>query len=165
MCTKHKAITELEKNIFLWKQTKNIVYSLNILFRFLVHKMQESVLFSRNKKKIYKIVCRVAVTFFALVALGSHNKYRQARSKERNLFKTKSRQLDEEALIEIERHRSIQDTRKFYKRLNDVKRPFEAQVAMCRAKCAFTQSPTSHFLHIVLHTDQHSGALLFRNNH
>jgi hypothetical protein len=48
-------------------------------------------------------------------------------------------QLDEEALIEIERHRSIQDSRTFYKRLNrlnDVRRPFdfEPQVAMCRAK-------------------------------
>jgi hypothetical protein len=43
-------------------------------------------------------------------------------------------QLDEEALIEIERHRSIQDSRKCYKRLNDVKRPFEPQVALCRAK-------------------------------
>jgi hypothetical protein len=60
--------------------------------------------------------------------------YRQARLKERNLFKEKSRQLDEEAFIEIERHRSIQDSLKYYKRLNDVKRPFEAQVAMCRAK-------------------------------
>jgi hypothetical protein len=39
-----------------------------------------------------------------------------------------------EALIEIERHRSIQDSRKFYKRLNNVRRPFEPQVAMCRAK-------------------------------
>jgi hypothetical protein len=28
--------------------------------------------------------------------------------------------LDEEPLIEIERHRSIQDSRKFYKRLHDV---------------------------------------------
>jgi hypothetical protein len=46
----------------------------------------------------------------------------------------KVRQLDEEALIEIERHRSIQDSRKFYKHLNDVRRPFEPQVAMCRAK-------------------------------
>jgi hypothetical protein len=46
----------------------------------------------------------------------------------------KARQLDEEASIEIERHRSIQDSRKFYKRLNDVTRPFEPQVAMCRAK-------------------------------
>jgi hypothetical protein len=45
----------------------------------------------------------------------------------RNLFKEKSEQFDEEALIEIERHRSIQP-------LNDVKSPFEAQVAMCRAK-------------------------------
>jgi hypothetical protein len=43
-------------------------------------------------------------------------------------------QLDEEALIEIERHRSIQDSRKFYKCLNDVRRPFEPQVAMCQAK-------------------------------
>jgi hypothetical protein len=46
----------------------------------------------------------------------------------------KARQLDEEALIEIERHRSTQDSRKFYKRLNDVRRPFEPQMAMCRAK-------------------------------
>jgi hypothetical protein len=53
---------------------------------------------------------------------AAKDKYRQARSKERNLFKEKSRQLDEEALIVIERHRSIQDSRKFYKRLNDVKR-------------------------------------------
>jgi hypothetical protein len=30
-----------------------------------------------------------------------------------------ARQLNEEALVEIERHRSIQDSRKFYKRLND----------------------------------------------
>jgi hypothetical protein len=29
---------------------------------------------------------------------------------------------------------SIQDSRKFYKRLNDVRRPVELQVAMCRAK-------------------------------
>jgi hypothetical protein len=46
----------------------------------------------------------------------------------------KARQLDEEALIDIERHRSIQDSRKFYKRLSDVRRPFDPQVAMCRAK-------------------------------
>jgi hypothetical protein len=50
------------------------------------------------------------------------DKYRQVRSIERNLLKEKSRQLDEVALIEIGRHRS-----KFYKRLNDVKRPFDAQ--------------------------------------
>jgi hypothetical protein len=53
------------------------------------------------------------------------------------LFRKKARQLDAEASIEIERHRSIQDSRKFYKRLNDVRRlvgPFEPQVAICRAK-------------------------------
>jgi hypothetical protein len=50
------------------------------------------------------------------------------------LFRKKARQLDEEILIEIERHRSIQDSRKSYKRLNEVRRPFEPQVAMCRAK-------------------------------
>jgi hypothetical protein len=33
----------------------------------------------------------------------------------------KARQRDEEASIEIEQHRSIHDTRKFYKRLNDVR--------------------------------------------
>jgi hypothetical protein len=50
------------------------------------------------------------------------------------LFRKEARQLDEAALIEIERDWSIQDSRKFCKRLNDVRRPFEPQVAMCRAK-------------------------------
>jgi hypothetical protein len=49
------------------------------------------------------------------------------------LFRKKAR-LYNEALIEIERHRSIQESRKFYKRLNDVRQPFEPQVAMCLAK-------------------------------
>jgi hypothetical protein len=55
------------------------------------------------------------------------NANKLARTKERRLFKKKGRQLDEEALIEIERHRSIQDSRKYYKRLNDVRRPFEPE--------------------------------------
>jgi hypothetical protein len=50
--------------------------------------------------------------------------YKLSRTKERRLFRKK----------EIERHRSIQDSCKFYNRLNDVRRPFESQVAMCRAK-------------------------------
>jgi hypothetical protein len=54
---------------------------------------------------------------------------------EREAFvQEKGKADDEEASIEIERHCSIQDSRKFYKRLNDVRRPFEPQVAMCRAK-------------------------------
>jgi hypothetical protein len=50
------------------------------------------------------------------------------------LFRNKARQLDKEALIEIERHWSTLDSRKFYKRLNDVRRPFKPQVDLCRAK-------------------------------
>jgi hypothetical protein len=65
---------------------------------------------------------------------GAKNAYKLARTKERRLFSIKARQLDEEASIEIERHWSIQNSRKFYKRLNDVGRPFKLQVAMCRAK-------------------------------
>jgi hypothetical protein len=61
-------------------------------------------------------------------------KYKLTRTKERRLFRKKARQLDEEALIEIERHRSIQDSRKFYKRPNDVRRLIEPQVAMSWAK-------------------------------
>jgi hypothetical protein len=53
-----------------------------------------------------------------------------ARTKERLFFRKKTRQLDEKA----ERHRSIQNSRTFYKRLNDVRRPSELQMAMCRAK-------------------------------
>jgi hypothetical protein len=68
------------------------------------------------------------------------NAYKLARTKERRLFRKKARQLDEKdeepkrKKIEIERHRSIQDSRKFYKHLNDVRRSFEPQVAMCQAK-------------------------------
>jgi hypothetical protein len=65
---------------------------------------------------------------------GAKNAYKLVRIKERRSFIKMTRQLDEEALIEIERHRSIQDSRKFYNRLNDVRRPFEPQVVMCRAK-------------------------------
>jgi hypothetical protein len=44
---------------------------------------------------------------------GAKNAYKLAQTKERRLFRKKARQLDEEALFEIERHRSIQDSRKF----------------------------------------------------
>jgi hypothetical protein len=57
------------------------------------------------------------------------NAYKLALTKGRHLFRKKARQLAEEALIEIERHRSIQDSRKFSKRLNDIRRPFEPQEA------------------------------------
>jgi hypothetical protein len=50
---------------------------------------------------------------------GTKNADKPARIRERRLFRKKARQLDEDALIEIEQHRSIQDSRKFYKRLND----------------------------------------------
>jgi hypothetical protein len=65
---------------------------------------------------------------------GAKNTYKLAQTKERSFFRKKARQLDEKALIEIEGHRSIQDSRKFYKRLNDVRRSFEPQVGMCRPK-------------------------------
>jgi hypothetical protein len=65
---------------------------------------------------------------------GAKNACKLARKKERRLFRKKARQLDEEAFNEIERHWSIQDSRKFYKRLNDVRRPFKPQVATCGAK-------------------------------
>jgi hypothetical protein len=65
---------------------------------------------------------------------GTKTSYKLARTRESRLFRKKARQLDDEASIEIERHRSIQDSRKFYKRHNDVRQPFEPQMAMCRAK-------------------------------
>jgi hypothetical protein len=65
---------------------------------------------------------------------GVKNAYKLAGTKERRLFRKKARELDEEVSIEIERHWSIQDSRKFYKRLNDVRQPFEPQVTLCRVK-------------------------------
>jgi hypothetical protein len=64
---------------------------------------------------------------------GAKNAYKLARTKWRRLIRKKASQLDEEASIEIERHRRMQDSRKFY--MNDDRRPpFEPQVAMCRAE-------------------------------
>jgi hypothetical protein len=51
----------------------------------------------------------------------------------RRLFRKKA-QLEEKASIEIELHWSIQDSRKFYKHLNDVRKPIEPQVTLYRAK-------------------------------
>jgi hypothetical protein len=50
---------------------------------------------------------------------GVKKAYKKARTKKKRLFRKKTKQFDEEALIEIVRHRSIQDFRKFYKRLNN----------------------------------------------
>jgi hypothetical protein len=62
------------------------------------------------------------------------NAYKLACTRVSCLFRKEARQLDEKASIEIKLHRSIQDSLEFYKRLNDVRRPFEPQVDMCRAK-------------------------------
>jgi hypothetical protein len=48
------------------------------------------------------------------------------------LRRKKKGQLDDQTLIEIERHHSVQDSCK-YKRLNDTKKPIEPAVAMCQA--------------------------------
>jgi hypothetical protein len=62
---------------------------------------------------------------------AAKNANKLARTKERQLFRKKQkRQVDEET----ERHRRIQDSCKFYKRKNEVIRPFKPQVVMCRAK-------------------------------
>jgi hypothetical protein len=55
-------------------------------------------------------------------AIEHRIKYKQARSKVkclRYLFRKKSNHLDEEALIEFERQRNIQNMCKFNKRLDD----------------------------------------------
>jgi DnaJ-domain-containing protein 1 len=64
--------------------------------------------------------------------LTAMNEYRQARRKEKHLFRKKKRQLKDQALIEIERNYSVQDSRKFCKRLNDTRMPFEPAVTMCQ---------------------------------
>jgi hypothetical protein len=58
---------------------------------------------------------------------------KKARRREKRLFRKEKEQLDGEAIIEIDRHHSVQDSCKFYKHLNDTKNPFEPAVAICRA--------------------------------
>jgi DnaJ-domain-containing protein 1 len=59
--------------------------------------------------------------------LTAMNEYKQTRRREKHMFRKKKRQLD------YQQHRSVQDSQKFYKRLNDTRKPFELAVAMCRA--------------------------------
>jgi hypothetical protein len=47
-----------------------------------------------------------------------------------NMFWKKKGQLDDQVLNEIEWHHSVQDSRKFYKRVNDTRKPFEPAIAM-----------------------------------
>jgi hypothetical protein len=51
--------------------------------------------------------------------LTARNEYRQALKRENHLFRKKKGLPDDQALIEIERHHTVQDSRKFYKLLND----------------------------------------------
>jgi hypothetical protein len=51
--------------------------------------------------------------------LTAMNEYRQARRREKHIFKKKKGQLDDQTLFKIEGHHSVQDSCKFYKRLND----------------------------------------------
>jgi hypothetical protein len=63
--------------------------------------------------------------------LTAMDEYKQTRRREKHLFRKKKGQLDDQGLKGIERRHSVQDSRKFYKRLNDAKKPFEPAVAMC----------------------------------
>jgi hypothetical protein len=51
--------------------------------------------------------CTARERAIQIKTIGVKNAYKLARTKERRFFRKKARQLDEEALIEIERHRSI----------------------------------------------------------
>jgi hypothetical protein len=62
------------------------------------------------------------------------------------LFRKKAKQLDEEALIKIERHRSSQDSRKFYKGLNDVRLPFKPLKYLIKNKAAGVDSIAAELL-------------------
>jgi hypothetical protein len=78
-------------------------------------------------KKLEKTNQRVATN-----TIGYTRK--QATDEEESYVHKKASHLDEEAFIKIERHRSIQDSREFHKRQNNVRRPFKPQIAMSRAK-------------------------------
>jgi hypothetical protein len=55
--------------------------------------------------------------------LTAMNEYRQARKRKKHLLRKKKGQLDDQAVIEIERHHSVQDSLKFYDCLNDTRKP------------------------------------------
>jgi hypothetical protein len=63
--------------------------------------------------------------------LTAMNVCRQARRREKHLFRKKKGQFDDQILIEMNRDHSVQDSHKFHKRLNDTGKQFEPAVAMC----------------------------------
>jgi NADH:ubiquinone oxidoreductase subunit E len=74
------------------------------------------------------------------------NEYRQARRREKQLFRKKKGQLDDQALIKIERHHSVQDFYKFYERPNDTRKPFEPAVATCQTTNCQLPTNKNHVL-------------------
>ena len=59
--------------------------------------------------------------------------YRNLRRDEKRIHKRKKREFQDRTLSELERFRNINDSRKYYKILNDQRRGFNPQVNMCRA--------------------------------
>ena len=59
--------------------------------------------------------------------------YRSQRREEKRIHKRKKREFQDRTLSELERLRNMNDSRKYYKILNDQRRGFNPQVNMCRA--------------------------------
>jgi len=57
---------------------------------------------------------------------------RQARREEKRVHRRKKREYEKRILEELEATYAIKDTRKFYKKLNDVKRGFQPRISMMR---------------------------------
>lgn len=58
--------------------------------------------------------------------------YRDLRRSEKRLHRRKKREFQDRTLLELERLNSINESRKFYKNINDQRRGFSARLNMCR---------------------------------
>lgn len=58
--------------------------------------------------------------------------YKDLRRKEKRVHRRKKREFQDRTLLELERLNSINESRKFYKNINDQRRGFSARLNMCR---------------------------------
>ena len=123
----------------------------------------------RARNQWFDAECReVTERKFSLLKRG-HNKsrrrkeeLRQARREEKRVHRRKKREYEKRILEELEIAYSTRDTRKFYRKLNDVKRGFQPRTSMVRKR---NGEIASHQTDVIDTWKEHFDELLNSNEH
>jgi len=84
-----------------------------------------------DEKNAARLVWETARTREQKVMAREH--YKELRKEEKRVHRRKKKELENRTLLELERMRSANESRKFYKRINNQRKGFNPRMTMCRA--------------------------------